>query len=203
MAGTLLQTYAVIGHVEFFHTVEFYVIATVVAAAIVYLCTRPQSTRPVQTRFARAILEAETDAVGAEPSIEVTVRDDGMVMLTRHGLGHVRAGTVVALAITVKGFDVTLKERITGGAAAGDLYAELGDRTAPTRAEASNVSRSDIDYGGQAEAPVRTDMQATFALDFFAPEWYHICYTNEHTGHFSAFTLHVRAGIHTRRPFKQ
>ena len=46
-------------------------------------------------------------------------------------------------------------------------------------------------------------MEAVFVLDFLAPEWYHIQYLNEHDGRFAAFTLHVRPGIHTTRPFKQ
>ncbi len=37
--------------------------------------------------------------------------------------------------------------------------------------------------------------QATFILDFLAPEYYHIQYRSENTGLFSAFTLHVRPGI--------
>ena len=113
MAVTLQIVAAFAARIEFFRTVEFYVVATVVAAAVIILSTRPSGSKPVQTRFARATFEPDTEPSDAEPSLEVSVRDDGMVVFTRHGLGRIREGTVVALAITVKGFDVTLKERIT------------------------------------------------------------------------------------------
>ena len=209
MADTLQIIAAIAARVEFFHTVEFYVVATVVAAAVIVLSTRPSGTKPVQTRFARADIE---------PMLEVTVRDDGMVVFTRHGLGRVRAGTVVALAITVKGFDVTLKERITAASPhAEEMYARLENQDADT---ASCTSAGDYrgvganaragiagaeDHGASAAVATNPqgNMSAVFVLDFFAPEWYHIQYINEHDGRFAAFTLHVRPGIHTRRPFKQ
>ena len=36
---------------------------------------------------------------------------------------------------------------------------------------------------------------AMFALDFLAPEHYHVKYNSDRTGLFAAFTLHVRPGI--------
>ena len=218
MADTLQIIAAIAARVEFFHTVEFYVVATVVAAAVIVLSTRPSGTKPVQTRFARADFEPDTEPADIEPMLEVTVRDDGMVVFTRHGLGRVRAGTVVALAITVKGFDVTLKERITAASPhAEEMYARLENQDADT---ASCTSAGDYrgvganaragiagaeDHGASAAVATNPqgNMSAVFVLDFFAPEWYHIQYINEHDGRFAAFTLHVRPGIHTRRPFKQ
>ncbi len=219
MAVTLQIIAAIAARVEFFHTVEFYVVATVVAAAVIILSTRPSGTKPVQTRFARATFEPDFEPSDAEPMLEVTVREDGMVVFTRHGLGRVRAGTVVALAITVKGFDVTLKERITAASPhAEGMYARLENQGADTTT--SCTSAGDCRYvGADARAGVaesedsgvpdavatnfQGNMSAVFVLDFFAPEWYHIQYINEHDGRFAAFTLHVRPGIHTRRPFKQ
>lgn len=188
MAVTLQIIAAVVARVEFFHTIEFYVVATVVAAAVIVLSTRPASTKPVQTRFARASFEPDTDDLGGEPMLEVVVRNDGMVVFTRHGFGRVREETVVALAITIKGFDVTLKERVTAASSpAESMYEGL-------------EGRESEDTAGRQ---YRGNVSAVFALDFFAPEWYHIQYINEHDGRFAAFTLHVRPGIHTRRPFKQ
>lgn len=168
----------------FLHSVEFYVVATVIAAAVIILCTRPSGTKPVQTRFAHAILRPDTGA--ADPSLEITVRDDGAVILVRHGLGQVRAGTAVALAVTIKGFDLTLKERVTAHVPAPSASSE-----GPEHPEVPGSS-------GPSE-----NMEAVFVLDFLAPEWYHIQYLNEHDGRFAAFTLHVRPGIHTTRPLKQ
>ncbi|GEM_PF-321477 len=219
MAVTLQIIAAIAARVEFFHTVEFYVVATVVAAAVIILSTRPSGTKPVQTRFARAAFEPDTESADAEPMLEVTVRDDGMVVFTRHGLGRVRAGTVVALAITVKGFDVTLKERITAASShAEGMYTRLKNQGADTAASCTSAgdyryveadAREDAaeseDRGTSAAiaANPQSNMLAVFVLDFFAPEWYHIQYLNEHDGRFAAFTLHVRPGIHIRRPFKQ
>lgn len=193
--------------------------ATVVAAAVIILSTRPSGSKPVQTRFARATFEPDTEPSDAEPSLEVSVRDDGMVVFTRHGLGRIREGTVVALAITVKGFDVTLKERITAASSHAErMYARLEsqDADASTSDASSMCCKStaldapehkdgieDFDKTAASASSHPVNMSAVFVLDFFAPEWYHIQYINEHDGRFAAFTLHVRPGIHTRRPFKQ
>lgn len=219
MAVTLQIVAAFAARVEFFRTVEFYVVATVVAAAVIILSTRPSGSKPVQTRFARATFEPDSEPSDAEPSLEVSVRDDGMVVFTRHGLGRIREGTVVALAITVKGFDVTLKERITAASSHAErMYARLESQEAD--ASASGVSSmcckstaldapehkdgiEDFDKTAASASSHPVNMSAVFVLDFFAPEWYHIQYINEHDGRFAAFTLHVRPGIHTRRPFKQ
>lgn len=219
MAVTLQIVAAFAARVEFFRTVEFYVVATVVAAAVIILSTRPSGSKPVQTRFARATFEPDTEPSDAEPSLEVSVRDDGMVVFTRHSLGRIREGTVVALAITVKGFDVTLKERITAASShAESMYARLESQDAV--ASASDASSmyckstaldapehkdgiEDFDKTAASASSHPNNMSAVFVLDFFAPEWYHIQYINEHDGRFAAFTLHVRPGIHTRRPFKQ
>ena len=216
MAVTLQIIAAIAARVEFFHTVEFYVVATVVAAAVIILSTRPSGTKPVQTRFARAAFEPDTESADAEPMLEVTVRDDGMVVFTRHGLGRVRAGTVVALAITVKGFDVTLKERITAASShAEGMYTRLKNQGADTAASCTSAGdyryvEADVRAGAEGLGDSTTvaanpqgNMSAVFVLDFFAPEWYQIRYLNEHDGRFAAFTLHIRPGIHIRRPFKQ
>ncbi len=218
MAVTLQIIAAIAARVEFFHTVEFYVVATVVAAAVIVLSTRPSGTKPVQTRFARATIESDTEPADIEPMLEVTVRDDGMVVFTRHGLGRVRAGTVVALAITVKGFDVTLKERITAASPhAEEMYARLENQDVDTAsctsagdyrgvgadARAGVVESEDRGESDAVATNFQGNMSAVFVLDFFAPEWYHIQYLNEHDGRFAAFTLHVRPGIHIRRSFKQ
>ena len=219
MAVTLQIVAAFAARVEFFRTVEFYVVATVVAAAVIILSTRPSGSKPVQTRFARATFEPDTEPSDAEPSLEISVRDDGMVVFTRHGLGRIRKGTVVALAITVKGFDVTLKERITAASSHAErMYARLEsqDADASTSDASSMCCKStaldapehkdgieDFDKTAASASSHPVNMLAVFVLDFFAPEWYHIQYINEHDGRFAAFTLHVRPGIHTRRPFKQ
>lgn len=43
---------------------------------------------------------------------------------------------------------------------------------------------------------------AVFALDFFAPERYHVKYNSEDAGVFAAFTLNATPGIRIHRPLK-
>lgn len=49
---------------------------------------------------------------------------------------------------------------------------------------------------------IATPTVATFVLDFFAPERYHIKYNSEDAGVFTAFTLNAMPGIHLLRPLK-
>jgi hypothetical protein len=45
--------------------------------------------------------------------------------------------------------------------------------------------------------------EAVSTLTFMAQDWYHIKYTDEKTGRFAAFTLHVRPGLRQRVLLKQ
>lgn len=42
--------------------------------------------------------------------------------------------------------------------------------------------------------------EAVFVLNFMGNEWYHIKYVCEHTGRFTAFSLHVRPGLRMVQP---
>lgn len=99
----------------FFHSVEFYVILTLVAAAVLAVCARPSRRGAARQYFATAMLSAPVESVGDEPHIEIFCRQDGGVAIVRRGLEHVYASGTVALAIEVIGFDVHIKERITAG----------------------------------------------------------------------------------------
>lgn len=93
-----------------FQSVEFYVVATVLAAAVLALCVRPSGRGEAQTRFATAEL---TYAGGeGEPSIDISVRDDGAVVLTRRGLSGLTSASRVSLAITQIQFDIAIEERV-------------------------------------------------------------------------------------------
>lgn len=104
--------------IDFFHSVEFYVILTVVAAAVVALCARPSRRGEARQFFATGILSSPVESVGDEPQIEFVCQDDGGVALVRRGLRNVYASGTVALAIEQRGFDVTMRERVTAGSPA-------------------------------------------------------------------------------------
>lgn len=96
-----------------FQTVEFYVIATVVAAAIIALLIKPGSHGE-----ARQVLLAGNLSyfdIDKEPSIKVEAMENGNVILSRYGIEGLTASGAVSLAITIIGFDISIEERITEG----------------------------------------------------------------------------------------
>ncbi len=96
-----------------FTTIEFYVIAAVVAAAIVaFMGKRDDPSAARQILLATELRHSGEDR---EDAIELIALDDGNVLLRRHGIKGIGSEGAVSLAITVKGFDVFIKERLTSG----------------------------------------------------------------------------------------
>lgn len=106
-----------------FDSIEFYVIAAVVAAAVVGLCVRPSSKGEAVTRLlAGRLFAGGDDGSDDTPSIELLVEQDGSVTLTRHGLyGLVHASGALSLVVNVAGFDISVEERLTPGRPASDV----------------------------------------------------------------------------------
>ncbi len=147
---------------DFLSSVEFYVYATLVAAAIVAFLARPSSRGEARQHLLAGELSNATgrnwgEIATVQPAISLIVRDDGAVVLFRHGIDGVSTSGAVSLAITVIGFDITIEERIVPG--------------------------NDIDE------PIDT---ATFVLDFLAPDRYHLKYNSSATSRFATTTLLVR-----------
>lgn len=87
-------------------SIEFYVIAVIVAACIIAVAARPASRGEART----ILLAGELAETGEkEPAVEFTAMDDGTVELRRYGLPPV---TSAAIAITVIGWDISIKERL-------------------------------------------------------------------------------------------
>ena len=148
--------------IDILGSVEFYVYATVVAAAIVAYLARPSSRGEVRQyllagELSNASNRAWTDLPTLPPSISIIVRDDGAVVLFRHGVEGVSTSGAVSLAITVIGYDITIEERIVPG--------------------------------NNLDDPIDT---ATFVLDFLAPDRYHLKYNSSATSRFATATLLVR-----------
>ncbi len=94
-----------------FQSVEFYVIAAVVAAAIVGLSALP--ARRGAARHHTAPGDLLPEATPAEPSLEARVDRDGRLVLVRTSLP---TDTIAAsLSIEIAGFDVNIVERLTAG----------------------------------------------------------------------------------------
>lgn len=93
-----------------FNSIEFYVVATVIAAAVVALCVRPSSKGEALTYFVPGQLSLEGGE--EEPTIDIDVRDDGVVVVTRRGFEGLSADSRVTLAITQIQFDLSIEERI-------------------------------------------------------------------------------------------
>ena len=147
---------------DFLGSVEFYVYATLVAAAIVAFLARPSSRGEARQHLlagelSNASNRSWSDSNSAQPAISLIVHDDGAVVRFRHGIEGVSSSGAVSLAITVIGFDITIEERIVPG--------------------------------NNLDDPIDT---ATFVLDFLAPDRYHLKYNSSATSSFVATTLLVR-----------
>ncbi|MBD5182245.1 MAG: hypothetical protein HDS99_00440 [Bacteroidales bacterium] len=100
----------------FFHTVEFYVIVAFVAAAVIALCSRPTSQGAVRTYLvAGQLLEADG---GSGCGVAFHVNDRGGLEIFRYGLVGITDEGAYSLAVSVSGFDVTIKERTVAGGGA-------------------------------------------------------------------------------------
>lgn len=136
-----------------FDSIEFYVIAAVVASAVVGLCVRPSSKGEAVTRLlAGELSPARDDGADSTPSIELLVEEDGSVTLTRRGLdGMVHASGALSLVVNVAGFDISVEERLTPGCPEADV---------PEPAEA----RFTLDFLGAERYHLRYYSEATGGL---------------------------------------
>lgn len=98
---------------QFFNTVEFYVILAVVAAAILALASRPDSLAPVKELLMACRLEDEAEHSAA--SVEMECQPNGLISIARRGVADICDGGAVSLAIKIKGRDMLIEERITQG----------------------------------------------------------------------------------------
>lgn len=96
----------------FYQSVEFYVIAFLVAAVIVAFAIKPQRRGEARTHLLAGTLST---AGTVEPSISLEAMDSGYVRLVRDGLSGVFTNGAVSLAVTIIGFDITIEERLVAG----------------------------------------------------------------------------------------
>ncbi len=97
---------------SFFQSTEFYVILFLAAMAIVAFLAKPHTVGPASEYLLGAALSADD---GTEPTIAVDCDESGTVWLRRSGIDGVDASGAVSAKIVVKGFNITVYERITPG----------------------------------------------------------------------------------------
>lgn len=160
---------------DFLHSVEFYVIILLVAALAVGLMAMPSGHGPVETSFSEGFLTFDP-AAGEDPAprLELECLPDGGVKITRHGLPDtLDSAATAALAISRKGFDLTIEERLTP--ASSPLLASETNR-------------------------VNT---AVYILQGLARERYHMRFNSESTSSFTTVTFVNRPGLRATREFRQ
>lgn len=159
---------------DIFHSVEFYVTIFVIAALAVGILAMPSGHGPVETSFAEGILSFDPELTDLTPRIEIECQTDGTVKITRIGLpDEINSATTVALAITRKGFDLSIEERITPASQALLL---------------SEIAPANI---------------ATYYLHGLAHEHYHLKFNSDSTSAFTAVTFMNHPGLHSTRVFRQ
>lgn len=154
-----------------FNTPEFYVIVSVIAAAVIAIMSLPERKGEAVTHLLAGNLIAscpgsDSDTGPGHGSISFECLDGNIVILRRNGIQGLTASGAVSLAVNVSGFDIRIDERITPGPDASSCHVS----------------------------------SAIFTLDFLAPEWYHIRYESERHSEHAALTLHVREGITISKP---
>ena len=97
-----------------FTTPEFYVIVSVIAAAVIAYMSIPQQRGEAKLHLLAGDL-LSGDSSGVAPSLTFTVRDDGRVLLRRDGLEGIYSSGAVSLAVKVIGFDIFIEERLSAG----------------------------------------------------------------------------------------
>lgn len=95
-------------------SIEFYVVAVFVAAAIIGLAALPARKGPVRT-FLYAGTITPDESGETEPSIILQVLDNGRLHISRHALAGIADDGAYSLAVKVSGFDVKIEERTVAG----------------------------------------------------------------------------------------
>ncbi|MBD5257749.1 MAG: hypothetical protein HDS52_03550 [Barnesiella sp.] len=115
---------------SFFQSTEFYVILFLVAGAIVALLAKPNNTAEAREYLIASSLSSSVSTASSsaatgshaasntsdnEPSIAVYCDESGGVWLRRTGLEGLDDSAAVSAKVVVKGFNITVYERITEG----------------------------------------------------------------------------------------
>lgn len=105
-------------YIPFLHSPEFYVIMTVVAAAVLALCIRPSRREAAVTRTVSGWICPGDDSrpFDAPPRLEIECLRNGNVLLKRTDIAHLGVTGALTLQVTQIGFDLQIQEHLTPGA---------------------------------------------------------------------------------------
>ena len=95
-------------------TPEFYIIAGVIAAAIIAYAALP-SRRGAAVLHTVAGTLSDSGATDVPAGIDVSIDPSGRMVICRHGLPNVGDDGAASLAVTIIGFDISIEERLTQG----------------------------------------------------------------------------------------
>lgn len=137
-----------------FDSVEFYVVAVFVAAAIVGVAAQPRRRGEVRTfLYGGELLGSDGPS---EAGIIARVDDRGALEIFRYGFEGMSATGYYSVAVKVCGFDVTIEERVGAGREAGSP----APRTGYVRIDCLGSERYHIQYKSEA-----TGTCAAFSLN--------------------------------------
>lgn len=96
-----------------FGSIEFYVVAVFIAAAVIGLAAMPRSKGEARTFLYAG--ELAPDITPSEAGILAHVDNHGRLEIYRYGLEGISMAGAYSLAVKIIGFDVTIEERLTTG----------------------------------------------------------------------------------------
>lgn len=108
-----------------FNTVEFYVIVSVIAAAVIAFISLPDRKGEVRTHLLARQLINDVSVVSGpgNGSLTFECHPGNIVTIRRDGLEGVTLSGAVSLVVKVSGFDITIEERVTPGVHSDAGYA--------------------------------------------------------------------------------
>lgn len=103
----------------FLHSVEFYVVMTVIAAAVIALSARPSNKGPVIKHHVEGDMVPDMP-VWFSPGLRIRCNESGTVTLRRVGLDDCPADTMMYLTVDQHGFDLEITEHCVRGYGRGE-----------------------------------------------------------------------------------
>lgn len=166
----------------FFNSTEFYVIASVAAAAVIGYCVKPPQYGPSLEKLIEGTLlyiqPDERPEAATSARITLECGDDGSVTLLRQGIEDLTDTGACNIAAKLIGHSLIIEERL--------VYPVPSSRKG--NCHSSPIAAID-------ENPTATAVNAAlFRLDFLKPGRYNIRYNSSATGLFTAFYFTLRPG---------